>query len=105
MTNTGRQRKRTAVKKGRQGNLIRLLFVAVIIYFLWTLISLRVQISQKQAQAVEYQQKIEAQRLANEELQYKINKGLSKQEIEQIARERLSYGKYNERVFINILGN
>ena len=87
--------------------LLYILAAAFVIYAGIMIISQQIQISQKEAQLSEIQQKLSVQNLRNDELKDALDAGLnaSSDYIKRIARQTLDFAKPGERIFVNISGD
>ena len=88
-------------KKKNGGFLLKLLFIGLAVYYIFTFTSLQIQNSETREQERELQQQLEQQLEINEELQNKLDADIDEQYIESIAKEELGLAKPNEKVFIN----
>ena len=95
-------------KKRKKGKIFLYVFVAaLVVYAIIMIISQQIQISQKEAQLSEIQQKLSVQNLRNDELKDALDAGLnaSSEYIKRIARQSLDFAKPSERIFVNISGD
>lgn len=76
------------------------------VYAVVTLISQQIQISQKQDELSQLEDKILIQEVKNGEVEDVYNSGDEENEeyIKKIARQELDYAEPDERIFINIAG-
>ncbi len=88
--------------KRRQINVFLLLaVVAFSLYAAYTLITLQMEIGQKEQEAQLLQEEIELQLLENAKLQDILDAGLDDAYIEKVARSKLGLAMPGERLFIN----
>lgn len=80
----------------------RIIILAVIIYFLYIVMSQQKTLSIYKEEANTYQNQIEEANLKSEELKEIRNNINSTEYIESVAREKLSMYLPNERVYIDI---
>lgn len=91
--------------KNRKSVILRLCMVLVVTYAAIYLIDMQVTLSARAEQLDELTQAVEAQRLANKELERQLEAGVDEEYIENVARDKLDYVYPNERVFIDISGS
>lgn len=77
----------------------KIVIVALIVYAVVSLISVRGKTAEAQQQKTELQQKVTQMAEANAELQYGIDHSTDDQTIEDIAREKLGLVKPGEVIF------
>lgn len=70
-------------------------------YASYTLISLQLQINDKNSQLSSLNKEIETKTVENDKLREVIDKGANDKYIAQIAREKLGYASPGERVFVD----
>ena len=91
--------------KPRRGNLIlRICIFAFVVYAMVHLIDMQINTVSRRRQLVELEQRVEAQRIANRELERQLALGMDEQYIERIARDR-GYIWPNETAYIDISGS
>ena len=96
---------RQAVKKRkRKGYLLKILLCGFVIYSAANLIKLSIDLQEKQATVATLQQEIEQQQVSNDTVRGALDKGMTKEEVEKISRDKLDLASQNERVFVNIDG-
>ena len=98
-------RKAAPQKSGRKSLILRVCIFAFVVYSMVHLIDIQINMASRRRQLVELEQRVEAQRIANRELERQLAQGMDEQYIERIARERLGFIAPNETVYIDISGN
>ena len=88
---------------------ISLVAVAFLIYSMVSIIGIRSQIRERQAELDELKEQITVQEIKNEDIQKLYNSTGTDSDFsalaEQIARDDLDYIKEGERVFVNVAGD
>lgn len=87
------------MKVKKTGVVTKIVIVALIVYAVVNLISVRGKTAQAQQQKTELQQKVTQMAEANAEMQYGIDHSKDDQTIEDIAREKLGLVKPGEVIF------
>jgi len=101
-----RSGQKAATNKNKRGSLIlRVCIFAFVVYAMVHLIDMQINMVSRRRQLVELEQRVEAQRIANRELERQLAQGMDEQYIERIARERLGFVAPNETVYIDISGS
>ena len=98
-------RKTAPNKQGRGSLVLRICIFAFVVYAMVHLIDMQINTVSRRRQLVELEQRVEAQRIANRELERQLAHGLDEQYIERIARDRLGFIAPNETVYIDISGS
>lgn len=88
-------------KKSRSSVLIEWLMLGFIVYTGVSIISLQIQIKEKQDSLISLQNNIKQYESANQKLQKQMNDGISESDIGEIARTELNYAEPGERVFVD----
>lgn len=90
----------------RRRTIFGICFALFAAYAVFTLISQQIQISQKQEELSQLEDKILIQEVKNGEVEDVYNSSDEENEeyIKKIAREELDYAEPDERIFINIAG-
>ena len=97
---------RAVPKKSRRGSIVlRICIFAFVVYAMVHLIDMQINMASRRRQLVELEQRVEAQRIANRELERQLAQGMDEQYIERIARERLGFIAPNETVYVDISGS
>ena len=94
-------------KKQRGSLLLKLAIFAFAAYIVFALVYQQVQINEKSQEWADLQEKVETQKIKNEDMKHALNadEEETKEYIERVAREDLDYAKPGERVFVNIAGD
>lgn len=92
-------------KKSRKNLLLRLVMPVLAAYAVVTLVDMQINLGQKNRELEELAAQVEAQRLANKELELELVTELDDDYIERYARDYLDYVAPDERVFIDISGS
>lgn len=90
------------IKLKRSSFMTRVILVALLVYMAITLLSLRSQIQEAQADLESYQTQIEQQEQTNAQLQSAVENGAEEEELEDIARYKLGLVEPGEKVFYDI---
>lgn len=77
------------------------MLIALVMYFVYTIISIQIQIYNQKRALVVLQERIYQQQLENDELRRKLSEEGEEEYIERIAREKLGYAAPDERVFVD----
>jgi len=104
MDKRGRNNK-AAVKRARRRGVFCLALTVLCLYFVYTVIAIRVNISREQQSLEVLDRRIYDQRLVNEELERIIYSDGEKEYIERLAREKLGYAAIDERIFVDLAGS
>ena len=103
------QKKLREVKtsKFKKSVLLRIAILAFIIYFIVVMINQQININKKRQELSSLNAQINAQQIANDELQHILDSSDEANQIyiEKKARENLGLVDPDERVFVNIAGN
>lgn len=73
----------------------------ICLYFVYSIVSIQIDIYRERQVLLALQQKIEEQRIENEELARILANGGEAEYIERIAREKLGYAAPDEQVFVD----
>ena len=84
--------------------IIKIAMLAFLIYAVVTIVSLRSQIANKQAELDSLSLRVQEYQEANAALQQEMQSGLSEEDIRELARNELSYAEPGERVFVDTSG-
>ena len=84
--------------------IVRLALLTFMAYGIFNVISLNVRIAGKEVQKQELQTQINAQKLANQEIQENLDGEFTEEEIAELARDKLGYSLPGERIFVDITG-
>lgn len=87
-------------KKGRKNLLMRLCVFAFVAYAAYTLIEMQVSLAERNQQVEILAAAVETKRLANKELERKLEAGLDDAYYEREARDKLDFVYPDERVYI-----
>ena len=94
----------TKRKKKKLSNIaVKLAAVLASAYLVVSFVSGQLQVAAKRHEYEQLTQKLEAQKLQNQELQQLMDSGDEDAYIERVAREKLGYARPNERVFVDIV--
>ena len=105
MANTQTSKKEKALlKAARIRRLLCLVLAAFCLYFVYSIIVIRVSLSREQQSLEIINKQIFEQRLLNEELERIVYSDGEFDYIERIAREKLGYAAIDERIFVDISG-
>ena len=99
--------KKDKTKQYKGSIVLKISLLCLAAYFIFTLISQQISISEKKQELELKNNQIKTQQTNNDELQYQIDEEASgdKKYAEEYARSELGYAKQGERVFVNIGGN
>lgn len=89
------------MSKRKMPGIAKLAMLAFLIYAAVTLVSLRSQIADKQAELDSLSLRVQEYEDANAALQEEMQNGISEEEISELARNELSYAEPGERVFVD----
>ena len=92
------------MKISKTGVIFRIALIALSVYLVYNIFSLRTQIRDKQDRLETLNQQVDDIRLDNEQMQNNNSNVLTNEEIEEVAREKLGYAYPNERIFVDITG-
>ena len=89
------------MSKRKMPGIAKLAMLAFLIYAAVTIVSLRSQIADKQAELDSRSLRVQEYEDANAALQEEMQNGISEEEISELARNELSYAEPGERVFVD----
>ena len=89
------------MSKRKMPGIAKLAMLAFLIYAAVTIVSLRSQIADKQAELDSLSLRVQEYEDANADLQEEMQNGISEEEISELARNELSYAEPGERVFVD----
>ena len=89
------------MSKRKMPGIAKLAMLAFLIYAAVTIVSLRSQIADKQAEFDSLSLRVQEYEDANAALQEEMQNGISEEEISELARNELSYAEPGERVFVD----
>lgn len=89
------------MSKRKMPGIAKLAMLAFLIYAAATIVSLRSQIADKQAELDSLSLRVQEYEDANAALQEEMQNGISEEEISELARNELSYAEPGERVFVD----
>ena len=89
------------MSKRKMPGIAKLAMLAFLIYAAVTIVSLRSQIADKQAELDSLSLRVQEYEDANAALQEEMQNGISEEEIRELARNELSYAEPGERVFVD----
>lgn len=89
------------MSKRKMPGIAKLAMLAFLIYAAITIVSLRSQIADKQAELDSLSLRVQEYEDANAALQEEMQNGISEEEISELARNELSYAEPGERVFVD----
>jgi len=104
MEKTGRRNK-AAAKRARRRGALCLALAALCVYFIYSVIVIRVNITRERQSLELLERRIYDQRLINEELERIVYSDGEKEYIERLAREKLGYAAIDERIFVDLAGS
>lgn len=84
---------------------LKLVVLALLVYFTSTLVSAQVQINSKREELHRIEQECENQLVANKELERQILLFQDEEYVQRAAREELGYGTADEKLYIDSSGN
>lgn len=90
------------MKVKRAGILSKLLILVIVVYALYTIASVRVNIADAQSNLTSLTRQVEDAQQENARLEYEIEHSEDPETIEQIAREKLGLVKPGEKIFYDI---
>ncbi len=93
------------MKKHKRGIVFYLLVSFILVYIGVQIFHVRTQISEKEKELAQYQDKIAQQTVDNTNLQKELDGELTQEQIERIARERLGLISPDEQIYINVTGD
>lgn len=96
--------KRKGGKRKKRGVVLKLLLCAFVVYSAINLVKISIDIKEKQDTLAQLNQSVERQTVENETMKSALQKGMTKEEVEKISRDKLDLASPDERVFINIDG-
>ena len=89
---------RTAGRK--MPGIVKIAMLAFLLYAVVTIVSLRSQIAGKQAELESLSLRVQEYQEANAALQEEMQRGITEEDISELARNELSYAEPGERVFV-----
>ena len=89
------------MSKRKMPGIAKLAMLAFLIYAAVTIVSLRSQIADKQAELDSLSLRVQEYEDANAGLHEEMHNGISEEEISELARNELSYAEPGERVFVD----
>ena len=89
------------MSKRKMPGIAKLAMLAFLIYAAVTIVSLRSQIADKQAELDSLSLRVQEYEDANAALQEEMQNGISEEELSELARNELSYAEPGERVFVD----
>ena len=89
------------MSKRKMPGIAKLAMLAFLIYAAVTIVSLRSQIADKQAELDSLSLRVQEYEDANAAVQEEMQNGISEEEISELARNELSYAEPGERVFVD----
>ena len=92
------------MKRVKRGLLLKAILLVFFIYASAQIIELQIQIYEKKQTIAEYQVTNEELETVNESKQNDIDKGLTDEQVEKIAREKLGLASPDETVFVGVPG-
>lgn len=87
------------MKKAKSGVLIKVVIVAIVVFALVSIITLKSQISDAQKRQSELQSQVDAALQENGELEYAINHANDDETIEDVARSKVGLVQPGEKIF------
>ena len=81
--------------------IVKIAMLAFLICAAFTIVSLRSQIADKQAELDSLSLRVQEYQETNAALQQEMQSGLSEEDISELARNELSYAEPGERVFVD----
>ena len=92
-------------QKSKKSVFLRLCIFAFVAYAAVMLVDMQVTLANQKEQAKELEQKVEAQRIENKDVERQLAAGMDDESVERIARDQLDYYYPDERVYIDISGS
>ena len=89
------------MSKRKMPVIVKLLMLAFLLYAAVTIISLRTQIADKQEELDSLSLRVQEYEEADAALQGEMQRGVSEEDISELARSELSYAEPGERVFVD----
>ena len=89
------------MSKRKMPVIVKLLMLVFLLYAAVTIISLRTQIADKQEELDSLSLRVQEYEEANAALQEEMQRGVSEEDISELARSELSYAEPGERVFVD----
>lgn len=96
---------KTTKKKSRNSIVLRICIFAFVVYSAVQLVDMQLTISQRRQEYTELAVRLEAQRLANKELERQLAEGVDDEYIERVARDKLEFVAPDEWVYRDISGS
>lgn len=88
-------------RKKKTPAIVKILCFSFAVYASYTLISLQMQIGERNADIHKLDKEIQTKTVANQELKEVVKQGANDKYIAEIAREKLGYASPGERVFVD----
>ncbi len=92
------------MSKRKVPGIVKIAMLAFLLYAAVTIVSLRSQIADKQAEFDSLSLRVQEYEEANESLRQEMQSGISEEDISELARNELSYAEPGERVFVDTSG-
>ena len=92
------------MSKRKVPGIVKIAMLAFLLYAAVTIVSLRSQIADKQAEFDSLSLRVQEYEEANEALRQEMQSGISEEDISELARNELSYAEPGERVFVDTSG-
>lgn len=92
------------MSKRKVPGIVKIAMLAFLLYAAVTIVSLRSQIADKQAEFDSLSLRVQEYEEANEALRQEMQSGISEEDISELARNELSYAEHGERVFVDTSG-
>ncbi len=92
------------MKRVKRGLLLKAILLVFFVYASAQIIELQIQIYEKKQAVAEYTVANEELETSNESKQNDIDKGLTDEQVEKIAREKLGLASPDETVFVGVPG-
>lgn len=89
------------MSKRKVPGIVKLAMLAFLIYAAVTIVSLRLQIADKRAELDSVSLRVQEYEDANAALQEEMQRGISEEDISELARNELNYAEPGERVFVD----
>lgn len=89
------------MSKRKMPGIVKIAMLAFLIYAAVTIVSLRSQIADKREELDSLTLRVQEYEDANAALQEEMQRGISEEDISELARNELSYAEPGERVFVD----
>ena len=89
------------MSKRKVPGIVKIAMLVFLIYAAFTIVNLRSQIADKQAELDSLSLRVQEYEEANAALQEEMQSGISQEDISELARNELSYAEPGERVFVD----